>query len=95
MHSTQAAANAVSCDPPPQQQEYFDCNGDPHDSQSAADAVNCDPPAIAPPQDDPQYTACDGTLHWSQADADAIDCYAEETDELCEQDPFAAGCDNF
>ena len=48
-----------------------------------------------PPQDDPQYTACDGTLHYSQEDADAIPCYGEETNELCEQDPFAAGCDQF
>ncbi len=94
MHSSQAAADAVSCTQPPEV-EYFDCKGGKHSTQAAADAVSCDPPTIDRPQDDPQYTACDGTLHWSQADADAIDCYAEETDELCEQDPFAAGCDSF
>ena len=78
-----------------QPQRFLDCNDDPHDTQAAADAVSCDPPTLTPPQDDPQYAACDGTLHWSQADADSIPCYAEETDELCESDPFAAGCDSF
>ena len=94
-HSTQAAADAVDCSPPPPPEppKYPDCNGELHDSKAAADAVSCYSPP--PPDDDPQYTACDGTLHYSQEDADAIPCYAEETDELCEQDPFAAGCDSF
>ena len=95
MHSSQAAADAVNCKPKPPEVRYFDCKGKPHDDQDAANAVNCDRPKIDRPQDDPQYTACDGTLHWSQSEADAIDCYAEETNELCEQDPFAAGCDQF
>ena len=95
MHSTQAAADAVSCEPVVPI-VYIDCAGDPHDTQSAADAVSCDPPQVPQaPVDDPQYTACDGTLHHSQEDADAIPCHGEETDELCEQDPFAAGCDQF
>ena len=88
LYDSQAEADAVTC-------TYTACDGSTHNTKAKAEAVSCDPPKIDRPQDDPQYTACDGTLHWSQADADAIDCYAEETNELCEQDPFAAGCDQF
>ena len=94
MHPTQAAADAVRCKPPPPI-EYFDCKGDPHDSQAEADAVSCAPPPPPPPPNYPKYTACDGTLHHSQEEADAIKCRGEETDELCELDTFAAGCDAF
>ena len=84
-------------EPPHDELKYIACDGSEHKTQSAADAVSCDPPAAAPPPpaDDPKYTACDGTLHHSQEEADAIPCRGEETDELCELDPFAAGCDQF
>ena len=92
LHDTQDAADAVNCDP----QQYPACDGTLHNTQAAADAVDCDPPQMSDPVDDPQYTACDGTLHHSQDDADAIDCYAEEPGDVnCEDDPFAAGCDQF
>ena len=91
-HDTQAEADAVSCKP--DKPRFPDCDGKLHDTKAEADAVSCDTPTVAPP-DDPLYTACDGTLHHSQEEADAIQCRGEETDELCEQDPFAAGCDQF
>ena len=62
-HSTQAAADAVSC-APVVPIVYTDCAGYEHNTQAAADAVNCDK----------TYTACDGSTHSSQAAADAIDC---------------------
>ena len=99
MHSTQAAADAVSCGSSRQPQEYIACDKSRHQTQSAADAVSCEQKKTQAPADDPTYTACDGTTHYSQEDADAIPCYGEETDnELDEaycQFSFEANCDGF
>ncbi len=72
MHSSQAAADAVSCDPPLQPQEYFDCQGGSHSTQAAADAVSCEI----------TYTACDGSEHKTQAAADSVDCSLQERQQI-------------
>ena len=93
MHSTQAAANAVICTPPPPIQiQYFDCRGGEHDTQSAADAVSCAT----------TYTACDGSTHSTQAAADAVDCSLQFQEQIlhdltCEGtvDQNTGQCDDF
>ena len=71
MHSTQAAANAVNCDPPPPI-KYYDCAGGEHDTQAEADAVSCST----------TYTACDGSIHSTQAAANAVDCSQQFQDQI-------------
>ena len=91
MHSTQEAANAVSCDPPTPVQ-YFDCNGGAHNTQEAADAVTCET----------TYTACDGSTHSTQQAADAVDCSLKFKEQIlhdltCEGtvDQTTGQCDDF
>ena len=92
MHSTQAAADAVSCTPPPPTVRYRDCNNNEHDTQEAADAVSCNT----------TYTACDGSTHSTQAAADAVDCNQQFQEQIlhdltCEGtvDQNTGQCDDF
>ncbi len=91
MHSTQEAADAVTCKPPPPIQ-YFDCKGGEHSTQSEADAVSCET----------TYTACDGSTHSTQQAADAVDCSLKFKEQIlhdltCEGtvDQTSGQCDDF
>ena len=92
MHSTQSAADAVTCDQPPPVVRYQDCHGNYHDTQSAADAVSCET----------TYTACDGSTHSTQQAADAVDCSQKFREQIlhdltCEGtvDQTTGQCDDF